>query len=73
MHDLGRVGGQRLFPFCVLVRNQPKYSGELDEGLFPSRHEGVASRDCRDFRYPSVGLVSVKHYFVIVEDHRSPF
>jgi hypothetical protein len=72
MHDLGCVGGQRLIPFLVLVRNQPKYGSELNKGIFPSRHERVASGNCRDFRNPSVGTVSIQHHFVIVEAHRPP-
>src|ERR1035438_7622256 len=61
-----------LVPFPVLFRNQPKYGCELNEGIFPSRHERVTSRNCRHFRDPSVGLVSIQHYFVVVEAHRIP-
>ena len=70
MRDLGRIGGQGLVPLPVLFRNQPKDGGQLDQGLFTSRHERVTSGDGGYFGHPSIGLVSIQQYLVVIEPHR---
>jgi hypothetical protein len=44
-------------------------SSELDQGFVPSRHEDVASGNCRNLRNPTVGLVSIQHDLVVIKAH----
>ena len=73
MHDLSRVGWKPLALLLVLGGDEREELSQLSQRFLAGRHEGVTARNRRNLRDPTIRLVPVEHYFVVLERHRFPF
>src|SRR5579871_1959942 len=69
MNDFCAVRGQRDTLLPMLLSEHLEYIGELLQGCPAGRHQGITSRNSRQFGDPGTVLLAVKHRLVIVQFH----
>ena len=56
---------------AVLCCYHFEYAFEFCQGFLSGRHQGIATPDRRDLRYPAFRLIPVQNNLVIIEAHAS--
>ena len=73
MNDFGGIERHGLTGLAMLFFNHPEDHGKLGQCQFGGRHQGMTARKGRYLSHPTVGLVAIQHYLVVVEAHATSF
>src|SRR5260370_4326791 len=73
MNDFGGIERHSLTGLAMLFFNHPEDQGKLGQCLFGGRHQCMTACKGRYLSHPTVGLVAIQHYLVVVEGHATSF